>query len=166
MKPDFLISECSGNLSIFQLTSLRVNSRFRLPQQGSWCCETGSGLNYVSRARRRNDAVHIAGADRVSVTAICQGRQYRMHQSGDKQYRGCGDLCDCNLRLAIFLEDKMMVVFGAANLAILLVVMAFKRYAFASLWCAYAAIASVIILAYFWKSKEERPVPVRVEHRW
>ena len=56
-----------------------------------------------------------------------------------------------------FSKIKMMVVFGAANLAILLVVMAFKRYAFTSLWCAYAAVASVIILAYFWKSIEERP---------
>jgi hypothetical protein len=56
-----------------------------------------------------------------------------------------------------FSKIKMMVVFGAANLAILLIVMAFKRYAFTSLWCAYAAIASVIILAYFWKSIEERP---------
>ena len=35
-----------------------------------------------------------------------------------------------------FSKIKMMVVFGAANLAILLVVMAFKRYAFTSLWCA------------------------------
>jgi len=51
----------------------------------------------------------------------------------------------------------MMVWFGAANLAILLIVMAFKRYAFTSLWCAYAAIASVIILAYFWKSAGIRP---------
>ena len=56
-----------------------------------------------------------------------------------------------------FSKIKMMVVFGTANLAILLVVMAFKRYAFTSLWCAYAAIASVIILVYFWKSMEERP---------
>jgi hypothetical protein len=56
-----------------------------------------------------------------------------------------------------FSKNKMMVVFGAANLAILLAVMAFKRYAFTSLWCAYAAIASIIILAYFWKSMEERP---------
>ena len=56
-----------------------------------------------------------------------------------------------------FSKIKMMVMFGAANLAILLVVMAFKRYAFTSLWCAYAAIASVIILVYFWKSIEERP---------
>jgi hypothetical protein len=37
-------------------------------------------------------------------------------------------------------------------------VMAFKRYAFTSLWCAYAAIASVIILAYFWKSSSLRPL--------
>jgi hypothetical protein len=56
-----------------------------------------------------------------------------------------------------FSKIKMMVVFGTANLAILLTVMAVKRYAFTSLWCAYAAIASVIILAYFWRSTEERP---------
>jgi hypothetical protein len=56
-----------------------------------------------------------------------------------------------------FSKIKMMVVFGAANLVILLVVMEVKRYAFTSLWCAYAAIASVIILAYFWSSSEERP---------
>jgi hypothetical protein len=56
-----------------------------------------------------------------------------------------------------FSKIKMMVVFGAANLAILLIVMAFKRYAFTSLWCAYAAVASLIILTYFWTSKEERP---------
>lgn len=56
-----------------------------------------------------------------------------------------------------FSKIKMMVVFGAANLAILLVVLAFKRYAFTSLWCAYAAVASVIILAYFWRSHAERP---------
>ena len=56
-----------------------------------------------------------------------------------------------------FSQIKMMVVFGAANLAILLIVMEFKRYAFTSLWCAYAAVASVIILAYFWKSSGGRP---------
>jgi hypothetical protein len=41
---------------------------------------------------------------------------------------------------------------------ILLVVLAFKSYAFTSLWCAYAAIASVIILAYFWRSSGDRPL--------
>jgi hypothetical protein len=56
-----------------------------------------------------------------------------------------------------FSKIRMMVTFGAANLAILLIVMAFKRYAFTSLWWAYAAVASVIILVYFWKSIEERP---------
>jgi hypothetical protein len=56
-----------------------------------------------------------------------------------------------------FSKIKMMVVFGAANLAILLVVMAVKRYAFTSLWCAYAAIASVIILAYLWRTSGNRP---------
>jgi len=50
-----------------------------------------------------------------------------------------------------------MIIFGAANLVILLTVMVLKRYAFTSLWCAYAAIASVIILAYFWKSHKHRP---------
>jgi hypothetical protein len=57
-----------------------------------------------------------------------------------------------------FSQVRAMVAFGAANLTILLIVMAFKRYAFTSLWCAYAAIASVIILAYFWKSSIHRPL--------
>ncbi len=56
-----------------------------------------------------------------------------------------------------FSKIRMMVIFGAANLAILLVVMQVRRFAFTSLWCAYAAIASVIILGYFWKSRESRP---------
>jgi hypothetical protein len=59
---------------------------------------------------------------------------------------------------SLFLSKiKPMVIFGAANLTILLIVMEVKRYAFTSLWCAYAAIASVIILAYFWKSSGDRP---------
>jgi hypothetical protein len=57
----------------------------------------------------------------------------------------------------LFSKVKDMVLFGLANLAILLAVMAFKRYAFTSLWCAYAAVVSVIILAYFWKSSAQRP---------
>jgi hypothetical protein len=56
-----------------------------------------------------------------------------------------------------FSKIRPMIIFGAANLAILLIVMEVKRYAFTSLWCAYAAVASVIILAYFWKSHGERP---------
>ena len=57
-----------------------------------------------------------------------------------------------------FSKVRAMVLFGWANLVILLVVMAFKRYAFTSLWCAYAAIASVIILAYFWRTSAHRPL--------
>ncbi len=56
-----------------------------------------------------------------------------------------------------FSKVRAMVMFGAANLAILLVVMEVKRYAFTSLWCAYAAVASVIILGYFWKTSGDRP---------
>jgi hypothetical protein len=54
-------------------------------------------------------------------------------------------------------KERPMVLFGMANLTILLIVMAFKRYAFTSLWCAYAAIASIIILAYFWRTSAHRP---------
>jgi hypothetical protein len=56
-----------------------------------------------------------------------------------------------------FSKERPMVLFGVANLVILLTVMAVKRYAFTSLWCAYAAVASVIILGYFWKSRLHRP---------
>jgi hypothetical protein len=56
-----------------------------------------------------------------------------------------------------FSKIKPMILFGVANLAILLVVMEVKRYAFTSLWCAYAAVASIIILGYFWKSHGSRP---------
>ena len=56
-----------------------------------------------------------------------------------------------------FSEIRNMVVFGAANLAILLIVMGVKRYAFTSIWCAYAAVASLIICGYFWSKKSGRP---------
>ena len=56
-----------------------------------------------------------------------------------------------------FSRVKPMVIFGVANLVILLIVMAVRRYAFTSVWCAYAAIASIIILVYFWTSGHLRP---------
>jgi hypothetical protein len=56
-----------------------------------------------------------------------------------------------------FSRIREMVIFGAANLAILLVVMEVQRYAFTSLWCAYAAIASLIVVVYFWRSDRDRP---------
>jgi len=57
-----------------------------------------------------------------------------------------------------FSKVRAMVVFGVANLAILLIVDAIKRYAFTSVWRAYAAIASVIVLVYFWSSSRDRPL--------
>jgi len=51
-----------------------------------------------------------------------------------------------------FSKEPPMVWFGVANLVALLAVMAVKRYAFTSLWCAYAAAASILILGYFWKT--------------
>jgi len=57
-----------------------------------------------------------------------------------------------------FSKIKAMVIFGAANLALLLIVTAVKRYAFTSVWCAYAAMASVIVLVYLWRSSGERPL--------
>ncbi len=56
-----------------------------------------------------------------------------------------------------FSRIRPMIAFGIANLTILLIVMGVKRYAFTSLWCAYAAVASLIIVVYFWKSSEDRP---------
>ena len=58
----------------------------------------------------------------------------------------------------LFSKIRDMVIFGIANMVILLTVMEVKRYAFTSLWCAYAAVASLIILAYFWKSSKIRPL--------
>jgi hypothetical protein len=56
-----------------------------------------------------------------------------------------------------FSKMKDMVLFGAVNLILLVIVMAVKEYAFTSVWCAYAAAASLIVLAYFWKSVRLRP---------
>lgn len=60
---------------------------------------------------------------------------------------------------SLFFSDNWeMQLFGTANLVILLIAMAVKRYAFTSVWCAYAAVASVIILAYFWRTRLMRPL--------
>jgi hypothetical protein len=86
---------------------------------------------------RENSIVYINQATNNTVVAILY------------VIATCGSL--------FFSKIRMMVIFGVANLTILLIVMAFKRYAFTSLWCAYAAIASLIILVFFWRSAEERP---------
>ena len=86
---------------------------------------------------RQNSIVYINQATNNTVVAVLY------------VIATCGSL--------FFSKIRAMVIFGAANLAILLVVMVIKRYAFTSVWCAYAAVASIIILAYFWKSSEVRP---------
>lgn len=46
-----------------------------------------------------------------------------------------------------------LVVLGAVNLLGLLVVMVVMRYAFTSVWCAYAAVVSVLIYFHFRRSR-------------
>jgi hypothetical protein len=52
---------------------------------------------------------------------------------------------------------RPLVRLAGANLAGLLVVMMVKRYAFTSVWCAYAAVVSVIIYFFFRQSRARRP---------
>ena len=56
-----------------------------------------------------------------------------------------------------FSRVKEMVIFGAVNLTILLITLAVKEYAFTSVWCAYAAIASVILWFGLRHSSPARP---------
>lgn len=50
-----------------------------------------------------------------------------------------------------------LVFFGLLNLIGLTVVMLIRSYAFTSLWCAYAAMISVVIYFFFRRSRPERP---------
>jgi len=50
-----------------------------------------------------------------------------------------------------------LITLAWLNLVGLLVVMVVKRYAFTSVWCAYAAIVSVIIYFFFRRSRPLRP---------
>jgi len=49
-----------------------------------------------------------------------------------------------------------LVLLGWYNLVGLLVVMLVKRYAFTSVWCAYAAVVSVVIYFFFRRSRTHR----------
>jgi len=50
-----------------------------------------------------------------------------------------------------------LITLAWLNLVGLLVVMLVKRYAFTSVWCAYAAVVSVIIYFFFRRSRPHRP---------
>jgi hypothetical protein len=52
---------------------------------------------------------------------------------------------------------RALVLLGWLNLAGLLVVMLVRRYEFTSIWCAYAAVVSVIIYFFFRNSRANRP---------
>ncbi|MGI4828127.1 MAG: DUF6629 family protein [Janthinobacterium lividum] len=56
-----------------------------------------------------------------------------------------------------FSRVRPMLVFGIANLTVLLITMALKRYAFTSVWCAYAAAASALLWYGFRRSRGDRP---------
>jgi hypothetical protein len=51
---------------------------------------------------------------------------------------------------------RPLVMLGWFNLTGLLVVMVVKRYAFTSVWCAYAAVVSVVIYFFFRRSRAQR----------
>ncbi len=57
----------------------------------------------------------------------------------------------------LFSKERPMLIFGIVNVAMLLITMALKRYAFTSVWCAYAAIASTLLWAGFPHSRPKRP---------
>jgi hypothetical protein len=52
---------------------------------------------------------------------------------------------------------RILVILGWLNLIGLLVVMLVRRYEFTSIWCAYAALVSVIIYFFFRRSRPDRP---------
>lgn len=120
-----------------------VKSRRRMLQFVVVGCLTGLYILWALTAYptqtyiRNNSIVYINPATNNTIVAVLY------------VFATCGSL--------LFSKIKGMVVLGIANVGILLVVMAVKRYAFTSVWCAYAAVASVIILAYFWKSRSQRP---------
>jgi len=52
---------------------------------------------------------------------------------------------------------RALVALGWANFIGLVVVSVVKHYAFTSVWCAYAAVVSVVIYFFFRRSREARP---------
>lgn len=50
-----------------------------------------------------------------------------------------------------------LVLLGWLNLVGLIIVMLVKSYAFTSIWCAYAAVVSVVVYFFFRRSSQDRP---------
>jgi hypothetical protein len=58
---------------------------------------------------------------------------------------------------------RLLVLLAWLNLAGLLIVMAVRRLEFTSLWCAYAALVSVVIYFFFRRSRHKRPAKYSLE---
>jgi hypothetical protein len=58
---------------------------------------------------------------------------------------------------------RLLVLLAWLNLVGLLIVMVVRRLEFTSLWCAYAAVVSVIIYFFFRRSRLERPAKYSLE---
>jgi hypothetical protein len=58
---------------------------------------------------------------------------------------------------------RALVLLAWLNFVGLLVVMVLRRYEFTSLWCAYAAVVSVVIYFFFRGSRADRPAKYVLE---
>ncbi len=58
----------------------------------------------------------------------------------------------------LFSGFRYLIALGIANLIGLLVVMMVMRYAFTSIWCAYAAVISVLVYFHFRRRRHMLPV--------
>jgi hypothetical protein len=58
----------------------------------------------------------------------------------------------------LFSGFRYLIALGIANIIGLLAVMIVMRYAFTSIWCAYAAIISVLIYFHFQRRRHMQPV--------
>jgi hypothetical protein len=58
---------------------------------------------------------------------------------------------------------RLLIVLGWLNFVGLLVVMVVRRYEFTSLWCAYAAVVSILIYYFFRRNRASRPANYALE---
>jgi hypothetical protein len=57
----------------------------------------------------------------------------------------------------LFSGFRDLRIFGWLNVVGLIVVMLIRSYAFTSIWCAYAALVSIVLYFFFRRSRGERP---------
>jgi hypothetical protein len=97
----------------------------------------------------------------VQVYAQAHGIVYLNHISTTDTVAVLYVIATCG---ALFFSGfRGLVWFGALNLVGLLVVMLVRRYEFTSIWCAYAAVVSVIIYFIFRRTRGDRPAKYALE---